>query len=84
MPSTSDFLIELRAHLREAELRGSPAPEANSGALHRKLGGYPGRLHQMRSCCQAMYNEERSGDDIVSAPPRGKGASLTIRHRLPR
>ena len=38
----------------------------------------------MSSCCQAMYHEENAGDEIISRPAKGKGASLTIRYRLPR
>lgn len=38
----------------------------------------------MPSCCQAMYHEQRADDEIISRPPKGKGATLTIRYRLPR
>jgi 5-methylcytosine-specific restriction protein A len=38
----------------------------------------------MPMCCQAMYKLKRASDEIVSAPPKGKGASLTIRYLLPR
>jgi hypothetical protein len=31
-----------------------------------------------------MYNEHAARDEIISRPPKGKGASLTIRYRLPR
>ncbi|WP_136624282.1 MULTISPECIES: hypothetical protein [Bradyrhizobium] len=52
------FRKELQRLLREAELRGAPSIELNSGTLHRQLGGYPGLNHQMPSCCQAMYDEQ--------------------------
>jgi len=31
-----------------------------------------------------MYHEQKVGDEVISRPPKGKGASLTIRYRLPR
>jgi hypothetical protein len=31
-----------------------------------------------------MYEEMRAGDEIVEAPPKGRGATLIIRYRLPR
>src|SRR6266480_6202950 len=31
-----------------------------------------------------MYSERRNGNEIIFAPPKGKGASLTIRYSLPR
>jgi hypothetical protein len=38
----------------------------------------------MPVCCDAMYGEQREGDQVITAPPRGKGTSLTIRYVLPR
>jgi len=84
MPSVDEFRFAIRSQFREAEARGLPYIEINSGQLHRKLGGYPGPKAQMPSCCQAMCNERKAGDEIISRPPRGKGAALTIRYRLPR
>jgi hypothetical protein len=31
-----------------------------------------------------MYSEQQPGDQIISRPPQGNGASLTIRYHLPR
>ena len=84
MPTVDEFRIALRSLFREAEARGVPYIEINSGQLHRKVGGYPGPKQRMPSCCQAMYNEQRTGDEIISRPPKGKGAALTIRYRAPR
>ena len=84
MPSVDEFQSELRSLLREAESRSLPHLEINSGQLHRKLGGYPGTKAQMPSCCLAMYHEQKAGDEVISRPPKGKGASLTIRYQLPR
>jgi hypothetical protein len=87
LPTTDDFRLSLQAELHEAHQRGAKVVEVNAGKLHRKLGGYPpdqGSHHQMPSCCLAMYDEQRADDEIVYKPPKGKGASLTIRYRLPR
>lgn len=84
MPTADQFRDRLNAKLREAERRGLTDLEVNSGALHRELGGYPGSNHQMPSCCDVMERERRPLDDIVSRPPSGRGASLTVRYRLPR
>lgn len=84
MPTAGEFRDELRAQLRQAELNGAAYLEVNSGDLHRKLGGYPGTSHQMPSCCEAMYGERKARDKIIAQPPKGKGASLTIRYMLPR
>jgi 5-methylcytosine-specific restriction protein A len=85
MPTLQEFTDELKTQLRQAELKSSTYLEINSGDLHRKLGGYPAQGgHQMPSCCDAMYAEQRAGDEILSRPPKGRGASLTIRYKLPR
>ncbi len=84
MPTSDDFRYALRSQLRAAELRGLPHVEVNAGELHRKLGGYPSTNHQMPSCCQVMEQERRALDETISGPPSGKGASLTVRYRLPR
>ncbi|QDK34754.1 HNH endonuclease [Sphingomonas sp. IC081] len=84
MPTADEFRRELGAIIREAELRGLKHVEINAGELHRQLGGYPGSNHQMPNCCQVMEQERRTLDEIISRPPSGKGASLTIRYHLPR
>lgn len=84
MHTMDDFRRALGAQLRDAELSGAAQVEVNSGQLHRKVGGYPGPGHAMPTCCDAMYEVCRPGDQIVSQPPKKKGASLTIRYALPR
>ena len=84
MPTVDEFRSEIRSQFREAESRSLDHIQINSGQLHRKLGGYPGPKAQMPSCCQAMYHEQNRGDEIISQPLKGYGASLTIRYRLPR
>lgn len=84
MPSLNDFRNELQTQIRRAEKAGAAHVEINSGELHRKVGGYPGPSHRMPMCCDAMYEIQRPGDTILSQPPKRKGASLTIRYKLPR
>lgn len=84
MPTLQEFSNELRTQLRQAELKGVPHLEINSGQLHRQMGGYPEGAHRMPTCCSAMYAEQKAGDEVISRPPKGKGASLTIRYKLPR
>ena len=84
MPTADEFRSEVGAILRAAELQGLQFVDINAGELHRKLGGYPGGNHQMPNCCQVMEQERRVLDEIISSPPSGKGASLTVRYRLPR
>ncbi len=84
MPTKAEFRAALEKRFLEARQKGASEVEINSGALHRELGGYPAPSHQMPSCCDAMYEEQDARDVIVSAPKRGKGASLTIRYALPR
>lgn len=79
-----DFYGELTAQIARAQKHGAPHVEINSGELHRKVGGYPGPGHRMPLCCDALYFEQRVGDEIVCSPKGGKGASLTIRYALPR
>jgi 5-methylcytosine-specific restriction protein A len=83
-PKSGDFRDELHDQLGRAAKRGVKFVEINSGELHRNVGGYPGAGHRMPVCCEVMYAEQRTGDEVVSRPPKGKGASLTIRYQLPR
>lgn len=58
--------------------------ELNAGELHRLIGGYPSPdgNHQMPTCCDAMYASKKDEDEIIYSPPKGKGASLTIKYSL--
>ena len=84
MPTRETLRAELRSQLSQAERRGVSYVDINSGELHRKVGDYPGPNQRMSSCCDLMYEEQRAGDKILSSPPKGRGASLTIRYKLPR
>ena len=84
MPTADKFRTALFAWLDEAERASKAYVEINSGKLHRVVGGYPGQKHRMPVCCAVMESAMREGDVVVSAPPKGRGASLTIRYMLPR
>ena len=72
--------------LFEAELRRKPDhmilpyKDIVSGELHREVGGYPARSHHMPQCCQAMYNMMAGDDEVLEAPPSGKGAYVKVRY----
>jgi 5-methylcytosine-specific restriction protein A len=84
VPSVEDFRMALRAQLYRAQKHGLSHIDVKAGDLHRRVGGHPANSHRMPSCCEAMYAEKKAGDVIISRPPEGKGATLTIRYKLPR
>lgn len=81
---TKDFEAEINRRLVEATADGLSSIRLTAGEIHRALGGYPGKSHKLPSCCIAMNACMRSGDVVVSAPPKGRGATLTIEYKLPR
>jgi 5-methylcytosine-specific restriction protein A len=86
MPTAEDFRQELFRIIAAAQKSGSRVVEINAGALHRRLGGYPGADSRMPKCCQVMKAQLALdlGDVVLHEPPSGQGATLTIRYRLPR
>jgi len=57
-----------------------------SGDLHTEMGGYPAPegKHAMPACCNAMKKFYiKNKDEILHEPPKGQGATLTIRYKLP-
>jgi 5-methylcytosine-specific restriction protein A len=82
--STRDFEAELNRKLFAATNEGKRNAAVNAGELHRQLGEYPGPNHRIPICCEVMHREMKVGDQLISTPPKGKGASLTIRYQLPR
>ena len=81
MPNADDFRSELYRIFSSS--RGGYV-DVTSGDLHRRVGGYPGPSHRMPICCSVMRQSMLGGDVIVAEPPKGNGATLTIRYRLPR
>jgi 5-methylcytosine-specific restriction protein A len=84
VPTKQDFETELRRQLAHAQNLGKSHLNVNAGELHRDVGEYPGRDHRMPVCCDVMVEEMNASDRILTQPPRGRGASLTIRYALPR
>jgi len=92
-PTSQDFMNELnnifldfnKIHSYQGAIVTIPSyVDVISGGLHRRLGHYPGPDHRMPICCNVMKQCMQSGDFIISQPPKGQGASLTIRYQLPR
>jgi tetratricopeptide (TPR) repeat protein len=79
-----DYSAAHRGLGRALERAGRTFEDVVSGDLHRAVGDYPGPGHRMPLCCSVMTRAMRPGDRIVAEPPSGKGATLTIRYRLPR
>ena len=82
-PNSYDFQEELSKLFRDAKTIGKHYADVNSGELHRRIGRYPGRNHRIPLCCEVMKKNMKMGDRILEQPPKGKGASLTIRYKLP-
>ncbi len=84
MATTETLRAELRLQFRQAERRGVLYVDINAGEMHRKVGDYPGPDHRMPTCCNVMHKEQTAADKVLSSPPKKRGASLTIRYKLPR
>ena len=84
MPTADNFRAQLATVFADAMKAERDYVDVRSGDLHKEVGGYPGSNHRMPICCNVMYAEMRTHDGILSSPPKGKGASLVIRYRLPR
>ncbi len=54
--------------------------------LHDLVHGKGCHRNEMPTCCNVMWQEfsEQSGDEVVYAPPSGKGGRLQLRYMLPR
>ena len=84
LPTADEFRTEIVSRLRKAERAGHSSHDIRAGDIHRHLGGYPDRSHRMATCCDVMYALMKPSDVVLKAPPKGKGASVTIRYKLPR
>ena len=82
--NTEIFGNQLHAEFKKAAEQGRSHVDIRSGKLHETVGGYPGTNHRMPTCCTVMYDEMQSGDQVLEKPRKDKGASLTIRYKLPR
>ena len=84
MPTADDFQKELDSIFSFAEAKRLTAIILKSGDLHRLVGDYPGTNHRMPICCSVMRKNMKRGDEVMSEPPSGEGASLTIKYQFPR
>ena len=84
MPTSTDFREALITALAGAELQNLSFIDISAGNLHELVGDYPGPDHRMPSCCAVMRGEMGANDVILTEPPKGTGASLTIRYHIPR
>ena len=84
MPTADDFQKELDAIFSFAEAKHLTAIILKSGDLHRLVGDYPGTNHRMPVCCNVMRKNMKRDDEVLSEPPSGEGASLTIKYQFPR
>jgi hypothetical protein len=82
MVSTDHFRQELLAQMSRAFKGGLIDVLINSRELYHSLGGYPGSMHGMPRCCNAMQDEMKPGDTLIIE--RASGAGITVRYRLPR
>jgi hypothetical protein len=82
MVSVDYFRQELQAQMGRATKGGLLDFMISSGELYRSLGGYPGSMHGMPLCCDAMQAEMKSGDILLVE--RTNGAGMTVRYLLPR
>jgi hypothetical protein len=83
-PTAEDFRKTLKRIFQDAQNKGLPYIDVKAGELHRQVGEYPGPNHRMPVCSSVMRQMMQQDDIILDEPPRGMGASLTIRYRLPR
>lgn len=82
IPTKKDFKRELEKLISFSKQKGEPNLVVTSRELHKIVGGYDTNNHRMASCCDAMYDAMKTGDEIIEAPPKGKGASLKIRYSI--
>lgn len=76
------FREEIERQKSGARARGQKSVDIVSGDVHRSVGGYPGTNHRMPVCCDVMYSMMKGADEILYAPPKGKGATLKIRYYI--
>ena len=82
MVSIDHFRQGLLAQMDRATHGGRIDVLINAAELYGSLGGYPGSLHGMPSCCDAMQAEMKLGDTLVL--DRASEVGMTIRYVLPR
>lgn len=80
MMTAEKFMVEIQRLLDEGKEKGYQYVDITSGDVHRQVGGYPSSNHRMATCCAVMQSMKKEEDEILKAPLKGKGATLTIRY----
>lgn len=77
-PGIKDYTAELTRRREEAHAQGLKYIEVNSKKLHQEISP---DFATMPTCCQAMYKQMLTGDEILERPrgTTGFGSHLTIR-----
>ena len=84
IPDAAAFEAEIRRRWRAAEEAGADFVDVRAGDVHRSVGGYPGPGQRMPDCYYVMRRMMTAGDVELTEPPRGAGATLVVRYKLPR
>ncbi|MEQ6389226.1 hypothetical protein RZN22_07830 [Bacillaceae bacterium S4-13-58] len=82
LPNADDFRSQIEKIKVDKKSEGAEFVDIVSGELHKMLGGYPSNNHRMATCCEVMYSMKKPSDEVLYAPPKGKGATLKIRYYL--
>jgi 5-methylcytosine-specific restriction protein A len=83
MATKEAFLAELNAQIERAIHQKRRHVEINAGELHRVVGGYPSKSHNMPTCCDVMKDElKRRGGMVIFETDSGNSASYTVRYAL--
>ena len=77
-PGIKDYMNVLTQRREEAHRQGLTYIDVNSKQLHQEISP---NFATMPTCCQAMYKQMLSGDEILEHPKgtTGYGSHLTIR-----
>jgi hypothetical protein len=84
MGSLTHFQQKLLTQFALAEKRRAKNIVINAGEMCRRAHGYRDSKELLRRCCEAMKEEVKTGDIILSDLDGSKDASLLIRYQLPR
>jgi hypothetical protein len=83
-PSSENFQNKLDEIFDFAQEHKLISVTVKAGKLHKLLEEVRDGNHRMPICCEVMYKNMKSNDQIISYPPKGKGTTLTIQYFLPR
>lgn len=73
-------IVNTKKH--DAKQSGQEYIEITAKDVHDIVGGYANGNTRYPMCCSAMYNLMDIKDEIIYAPPKGKGSRLKIKYYL--